>query len=153
MKLFFVVALSAVLLAHRALADAFSGAKSAFSRSKSLITSRSIKLADSSPSSETAVPLDGSYKMCYIPNLDWESVYEELERKKLVDGFRADHIKVDNKIQDMGTADVYGEILSSSIREIICSKLELDESDVVYDLGHGTGKVPVLVSNLHICCF
>jgi hypothetical protein len=66
----------------------------------------------------------------------WEEIYE----RDRIDGFRADYMKVDGKITDIGHAGIYGEILPMGIRRLY-SKLDIQADDVVYDLGSGTGKV------------
>jgi hypothetical protein len=69
----------------------------------------------------------------------WEEVYVA----NGIDGFRADYFKQqDGKITDMGEAGIYGEILPTGIRNLYDS-IDLKEDDVLYDLGSGTGKVPI----------
>lgn len=68
----------------------------------------------------------------------WEKLFNENN----IDGFRADYMKVNGKITDMGEAGIYGEIVSKGIRRLF-DKINLSEDDVLYDLGSGTGKVPI----------
>ena len=51
-------------------------------------------------------------------------------------------MKVNGKITDLGEAGIYGEIVSKGIRRLF-DKIDLTEDDVLYDLGSGTGKVPI----------
>ena len=81
--------------------------------------------------------VDEGYKdKKFVGSESWEEIYE----KGQIDGFRADYMKVEGKIMDIGHAGVYGEILPKGIRKLY-SKLDIQVNDIVYDLGSGTGKV------------
>ena len=81
--------------------------------------------------------VDESYKdKKLLTSEPWEEIFE----RERIDGFRADYMKVDGKITDIGHAGIYGEILPLGIRRLF-DKLDIKAEDVVYDLGSGTGKV------------
>lgn len=46
----------------------------------------------------------------------------------------------DTQIRDCGSSSVYGEITEPSAQKLLTTILKIDEHDVVYDLGCGTGK-------------
>jgi len=68
----------------------------------------------------------------------WEKIYE----RDKIDGFRADYMKVNGTITDMGHAGIYGEIMPEGIRRLF-DKMDIKANDVIYDLGSGTGKVVI----------
>ena len=81
--------------------------------------------------------VDEGYKdKKFLASEPWEEIYD----KGCIDGFRADYMKVEGKITDIGHAGIYGEILPGGIRKLY-RKLNIQADDVVYDLGSGTGKV------------
>ena len=69
---------------------------------------------------------------------EWERIFSDAK----IDGFRADYMLQNGKITDMGEAGIYGEIIPKGIRRLY-DKIQLKENDVLYDLGSGTGKVPI----------
>lgn len=79
----------------------------------------------------------------------------------LVDGFGADYRREERKdpngivrscIGPLGTAGVYGEVYGSSIRDAMTScGINLNERDVFYDLGAGTGRVVAQIAYETAC--